>query len=177
MDNQLLSGLAYKIVTSLIGLTSIYWGYKLFIKGFDKSAGSVQGEIREIKISIQNAAPGIFFSLVGGFIICFNVIKGIEYSRGTPINLDTSQLANGIYSILEKQRDTTSVKDTSNISIFTQLRKQQKDINALNALLNSFISRQQLYIELLKAENHKKDDDWLELKDSFNRIFPPKINS
>ncbi|NCI52113.1 hypothetical protein GWC95_19470 [Sediminibacterium roseum] len=70
--------LIYKTCTILLSGLIIYWGYKLFMKGFVNASGDISAFWGNKKIMLRNVTPGIFFSLLGGlsFIIC--VFKGID---------------------------------------------------------------------------------------------------
>ena len=70
--------LTYKLSCLLSGIFLAYLGYKLFIKGFTTSGGEAIGEYKGGKIILKKAAPGTFFSVLGAFIICFTILKGMK---------------------------------------------------------------------------------------------------
>ncbi len=72
----------YKLVCIAAGVFIIYLGYRLFAKGFFRSAGSLEGEIKGTgKLTITNAAPGTFFTALGAIVICCTVFKGFEHDE------------------------------------------------------------------------------------------------
>lgn len=98
MEQTIIFGMLviYKIVSLLVGLSFAYMGYRLFMADKTKNAGSLDASSGEHKISLKNAAPGIFFSLFGTVLIVFSVLKGISYSHETPHQEAASTAANRI---------------------------------------------------------------------------------
>jgi hypothetical protein len=68
----------YKLACLLSGITICYLGYLLFVKGFLKSAGEVEGEYQGIRLTIKKGAPGTFFSVLGATVLCFTIFSKIH---------------------------------------------------------------------------------------------------
>lgn len=95
----------------LIGLISIYLGYKLFIKGIEGSS-SFDGKMHKIKLSLRNASPGLFFALFGAFIVITGVYKkeihsNTKYKDGKKIS----------ESYIEKGSDEIDLAQMFNIAV------------------------------------------------------------
>lgn len=71
---------AYKISTLLVGLASLYMGYRLFLAGIWGESGEVEASFKDNKLIIKRAAPGTFFALLGAGIICSTILMGFSYS-------------------------------------------------------------------------------------------------
>lgn len=71
----------YKISCLLVGLASIYMGYRLFMAGVISPAGNIAGQGGGIQLSLGNAAPGTFFALFGAFVIGLTVHVGLEFKQ------------------------------------------------------------------------------------------------
>jgi len=79
----------YRLSIVIVGLMSIFWGYKLFCKGMfpDFKNHVASFEINKNSLTLKNAAPGIFFALFGVIII------SISFSSAPELKLKTiSQL-------------------------------------------------------------------------------------
>ncbi|MCH8330264.1 MAG: hypothetical protein IH946_02615 [Bacteroidetes bacterium] len=82
----ILSLTIYKIISLIVGLTSIYLGYKLFVLGVWGQAGDMNAKFGDNTLILKNAAPGTFFALFGAIIISFTIFKGLEFNKyGTPL--------------------------------------------------------------------------------------------
>lgn len=68
----------YKCVCLFVGLAFAFMGYRLFLAGKTKEAGSIEMSGNFNKIRLINAAPGIFFSLFGMVLIVSAVFQGIS---------------------------------------------------------------------------------------------------
>lgn len=71
----------YKSISLLVGLTSIYLGYNLFIKNIWGQAGDLDVKFKDNKLVLKEAAPGTFFALFGAILISITLIKGLEYNK------------------------------------------------------------------------------------------------
>ena len=80
--------LIYKLATLLVGSLSIYMGYRLFLADKMAPAGDLAVSARHYALSLKGGAPGIFFSLFGTVLICFSVVKGLNYGDLTLNPLD-----------------------------------------------------------------------------------------
>jgi hypothetical protein len=94
--------LIYKTICLAVGVYSIWLGYRLFIKGIITPAGDLTTSFNKAQVAIKSGAPGVFFSVIGGFVICFTLIKGFALdnenvkkltSRPGTETEDTSRLA------------------------------------------------------------------------------------
>lgn len=83
----------YKLTSLLIGLLSLYMGYKLFISGVWGNAGDVDVKFENNRILVRRAAPGTFFAILGTIIVCFTVFRGMRYDVPPPKLQATSQQA------------------------------------------------------------------------------------
>jgi hypothetical protein len=63
-----------RLVVVVGGILSLYLGYALFVKGVSGKA-SLKVEYDKSKLQLANAAPGIFFGLLGAFILVFTMWK------------------------------------------------------------------------------------------------------
>jgi len=66
----------------LVGFACIYLGYRLFSQAVDaKNKNSGRFKIPGLgEVNLQ-AAPGIFFALIGAIIVYFSVARPISYSN------------------------------------------------------------------------------------------------
>ncbi len=82
----------FKISCLTIGLISIYFGYRLFLKGIWGQAGNLSGNFGNNKLVLKNGAPGTFFTLFGTVIIVATIWTGLEFTKQTtssPNNANT----------------------------------------------------------------------------------------
>ena len=98
----------------IAGFVSIYFGYKLFIKGIDGSA-TMEGEVRKIKLSLRNAAPGLFFALFGTFVVMLGIYKKDIYSEK-----------------ITNEGKQTYISKGSNISDLIDINREQIENDAFN---------------------------------------------
>jgi len=84
----LLSLTLYKILTLLVGLASLFFGYRLFSSGTYKKAGDLSSKWGDKNLVLKQAAPGTFFALFGAIIISIGLLKGlsIEKVEGYPLD-------------------------------------------------------------------------------------------
>jgi hypothetical protein len=75
----------YKVIVLVIGLCFAYMGYKLFLADKVASAGDLTTNDGNYSISLRGGAPGVFFSLFGAIMICFSLLKGVDY-KSTPFS-------------------------------------------------------------------------------------------
>lgn len=93
--------LIYKAICLAVGAHAIWLGYRLFTKGITAPAGDLTGSFNKAQIAIKSGAPGVFFSVVGGFVICFTILKG--YSVGAnPFVSQNDFLVQGDTSVTHK---------------------------------------------------------------------------
>jgi hypothetical protein len=81
--NEVTFAFIFKSLSIIVGFTVIYWGYKLFLKGFLNSTGNLSAFWGNKSIVFKNTAPGVFFTVFGASIILFSVIKGVNYTSTT----------------------------------------------------------------------------------------------
>lgn len=92
VENSIIISLTlYKLVSLLVGLFSIYLGYRLFVKGVWGNSGNLDAEFKGNRLTLKNAAPGTFFALFGVVIISFTLWKGLEFNKYTPHNSSNYQ--------------------------------------------------------------------------------------
>ena len=68
----------YKLTAFLVGLSSLYMGYRLFASGVWGHAGEVDAAFQNNHLVIKRAAPGTFFAVLGTVIVCVTLYKGID---------------------------------------------------------------------------------------------------
>jgi len=81
----------YKISCLIVGLTIIYLGYLLFVKGIFNESGDIDANFKNYKLTVKKAAPGTFFVLFGAIIIGFSIFKGLELTSGRPTEVKRTQ--------------------------------------------------------------------------------------
>lgn len=83
MDNTVIYAsvmylLAYRLSVLILGGISIYFGYRLFLEGVSGENiknTEMEAEIHSLKLKLNSAAPGVFFSLFGAAIIISILFK------------------------------------------------------------------------------------------------------
>ncbi len=138
---------AYRILTIIIGLIVIYFGYRLFRVGMYERAGELKAVWGNRYMAVRQAAPGTFFALFGALIIMISIWKGFSVEKsadgsssirdssilGAFLNQYHSQLV-GVLNKLSKNEpltatDSVIVKnwliEQSNISVQAQ---QERDL-------------------------------------------------
>jgi hypothetical protein len=84
----------YKVLTLLVGLASLYFGYRLFLAGVHKSGGDIETNLGEQRsLTLKRGAPGTFFALFGTIIISIGLFKGLGVERATYIPQELNQAA------------------------------------------------------------------------------------
>ncbi len=79
--NQLtLAIVSYRIISLLVGLASVYMGYRLFTLGVFKKAGELSADFGDKSLFVRGA-PGTFLALFGTGIIIFSLYQGMEFQR------------------------------------------------------------------------------------------------
>jgi len=81
----ILVALAYKLACLAVGSLFCMLGYRLFTLGIVNSAGDLNANWQDKKVTLKSAAPGTFFAILGGLIIIFTVLKGMNVQ---PIGVD-----------------------------------------------------------------------------------------
>jgi tetratricopeptide (TPR) repeat protein len=132
---------SYLILLGMVaGFTSIYLGYKLFLKGIDGSA-SFEGEIKKVKLSLRNAAPGLFFALFGASVIVAGIYKQdihtLQWRDGGRVYIET---------ISKSERDSGGMKNSPDVVriIFDEAVAYRK--------VGDFQNAKVLYLALLKVD-------------------------
>lgn len=69
---------AYKVASLLVGLLFGYMGYRLFMAGIERSAGSLEASSGSRTIKVSRAAPGTFFALFGAAVIAATIFQGFS---------------------------------------------------------------------------------------------------
>jgi len=62
------------------GLGVIYMGYRLFVLGYFEKSGELEAKFGPHHLIIKQAAPGVFFAVLGAFIIATGVFRRMEIS-------------------------------------------------------------------------------------------------
>lgn len=67
----------YHTVLMLVGLATIFMGYRLLVMGVMPEQGSdVKAEAGKVRLTIKNAAPGTLFCLLGSALIIYMIHQG-----------------------------------------------------------------------------------------------------
>jgi hypothetical protein len=103
--------IVYKICGLASGLLFCYFGYKLYSKGITKKEGEMNVETGKVKLSLRNVAPGIFFSVLGAFIVLFTIFKGFTFTSQTK--------GNGIDNRVELEEKSLRPSDTASRNFTT----------------------------------------------------------
>ena len=84
----LIIGTIYRIVGMLVGLVIIYFGYRLFLRRVrtPADAGSMQGSVGQLTLTLKRAAPGTFFVVLGAGVILMSIVKGVKVSEKRPVD-------------------------------------------------------------------------------------------
>ncbi|MEQ9217892.1 MAG: hypothetical protein RLO17_07620 [Cyclobacteriaceae bacterium] len=106
----------YRIAIILVGLASIYFGYRLFLNGVfgvQKVKGSdFEANIGSNKFYLKNAAPGTLFALFGVILISNMMLSGSpELTRESLQELKTAEI-NDEKTIVTPQELVTSLPDS-----------------------------------------------------------------
>jgi hypothetical protein len=70
-----------KLVSILIGTLSIVLGFLLFKAGIDTKAGNAFAKVEGVSMSINEAAPGTFFVLIGLLIILITILRRYRFKE------------------------------------------------------------------------------------------------
>jgi hypothetical protein len=85
--------LIYKLAILLVGVLSIYMGFRLFLADKVTPAGDLSAKSGVYALQLRGGAPGIFFSLFGTVLICFSIAKGLDFSGGKgPVDTPVQQI-------------------------------------------------------------------------------------
>lgn len=76
--------LIYRLSLLVVGILSIYMGYRLFLADKVSPAGDLSMSARDYALHVKGGAPGVFFSLFGTILIAISIIKGWSYEE-TPV--------------------------------------------------------------------------------------------
>jgi hypothetical protein len=77
----ILYALVYRVAIVAAGTFFMYLGYKLFDKEADRAKNAAfEGNLAGAKVSLKNAAPGVFFALFGCIVITGVVYRGSSFS-------------------------------------------------------------------------------------------------
>jgi hypothetical protein len=69
-----------RVVVLVVGLAFAYMGFRLFMSGLQNPSGDIEIEGGRFKVKVIRAAPGIFFALIGGAIVVYQVTRVLQYS-------------------------------------------------------------------------------------------------
>ena len=61
-------------LATLGGITSIWFGYKLFVKGIDKNRGELKAKVKFVEILFSGIGPGLFFMAFGAIVLIVSLI-------------------------------------------------------------------------------------------------------
>jgi hypothetical protein len=79
MEQEAILIFAFKVISLLCGVFTIYLGYKLFVKGIFNEAGDLKATWSDKGLLVKKAAPGTFFALFGAIVIFFSIYKGLDF--------------------------------------------------------------------------------------------------
>ena len=124
----------YKVTCLLIGLSAIYWGYRLFLKGYLQLQGALSAKNKIASLTLQRVTPGIFFSLFGTFIVCFTIFKGFSWtetrSDGTIVEgvhfMQQRDSIESLYKFVLDKYDSVSIVNSEQKLIIDSLISSQK---------------------------------------------------
>jgi hypothetical protein len=71
-----------RIAITLVGLSIVYLGYKLFQLGYSETSGEFVGKWGPKHVTLKRVGPGVFFALFGAIVICAAVWRPISVERG-----------------------------------------------------------------------------------------------
>ena len=80
ISGKMILGTTYKIISLLIGVIFMYFGYRLFKFGITEKSGDVNVQVKYAKFIVEKAAPGTIFTICGAAIVIAAIIKGITIS-------------------------------------------------------------------------------------------------
>ena len=77
----LLAVTLYKALTLLVGLVSLFFGYRLFGSRTNKKAGELSSRWGDKSLVLKQAAPGTFFALFGAIVLSIGLLRGFEIKK------------------------------------------------------------------------------------------------
>ena len=175
MDNFLIYAAVFRLSVMLVGILSIYFGYRLFVLGVMPREGTnIEAASNEMNLTIKNAAPGTIFALFGVFVIGLMVVQGNpEYSVSVKDGNPVITVRGGALSEEKRGLSLTEV-DVEEIKNQTKMLLQNKMIKKEAALpllkIAKVYFRKQWYdsamaltnlVITLDSENH---DEAIQLK-------------
>lgn len=80
-DTNILIYTLFKLLIILLGFILILLGHNLFSKGIILNAGDLEIKSKKSVLKLINATPGTYLFLIGGFIIIFSILKGLEFNK------------------------------------------------------------------------------------------------
>jgi hypothetical protein len=92
----------YKVLSILVGLVCLFFGYRLFQSGVSTKAGELNAKSGDKSLVLKQAAPGTFFALFGVIIISVGLFKGLELETAEYFPSNTQQ------ELVEPTLDTSS---------------------------------------------------------------------
>jgi hypothetical protein len=107
LDIDIIIFLIIKIIIILVSGLCFFLGYKLFVKGIDKTSGDFEVEGRAGKIKLLSFAPGTFLFLMGTIMICFVVFRSsLTEKTNSPKNNEgeTIQTEDNVKSATDSSR-------------------------------------------------------------------------
>ncbi len=79
IERVLIITYTWKICTLIAGVIFMYFGYRLFMKGFNTGKLEIEAQEGERKVTLKHLAPGSFFALLGTVIICVVILDSFRY--------------------------------------------------------------------------------------------------
>lgn len=76
----------YKVVCLCVGTMFCVLGFKLFFGGLQPVAGNMVGEAGRFKLSLNTAAPGTFFAVLGAAIVIATIVQGLDFTLNSGTN-------------------------------------------------------------------------------------------
>ena len=162
--------LIYKAICLAVGAHAIWLGYRLFTKGITAPAGDLTGSFNKAQIAIKSGAPGVFFSVVGGFVICFTIVKGYstgsnplkntgEFAISDTTEPVTNPLADSVAEYKPEHKAEPQPADTASLSKQTEPQTAVASADAEEIKrLNNIVRRQQGHIRKLQQDLDNSQD-------------------
>lgn len=132
----------YKLACLIVGLSSIYMGYRLFVKDIYTKAGDLDVNFNNSKIALKKAAPGTFFSLFGAAVIISTISSGLSFENLKKDKLNSLEENNKTRNyVYEDIQDTTNhliILNPSSSKISKEFIDSTKSIKISNVFETKF---------------------------------------
>ena len=92
-NQSLLIANIYRYLLIVVGGCSIYWGYRLFEKGYFERGGELKAKFGEHYLMVKQVWPGVFFAALGVLAIGVGVVRGITISIPTANGNSTGMMS------------------------------------------------------------------------------------